>query len=106
HPLDAEGRATFDEHELRFAREPPHLVREQQATALLRPGAPGAELALCMRPAAHPTGLVFALDVDRRLSGHLREVFGGVPIVDSESLEDVHVGEERRPCLAVGALEL
>src|SRR5207245_5314006 len=81
-------------------------IREEEATSLLRPGAPGAELSLRMRPAAHTTGLVFALHVDRRLSGHLREVFGGVPIVDPEGLEHVHVREEGGPRLAVSALEL
>src|SRR5207237_3095190 len=78
----------------------------EEATPLLRPGAPGAELALRMRPAAHTTGLVFALHVDCRLSGHLREVFGRVPVVDSERLEDVHVGEECGPGLSVGAFQL
>src|SRR5204862_3844493 len=66
HPLDAEGRATLDEHERRFAWEPPHLVGEEEPSTLLRPGAPGAELALRMRHAAHTTGLVCALHVDRR----------------------------------------
>jgi hypothetical protein len=50
--------------------------------------------------------VVLALDVDRGVPGHLREILGRVPITDAEGLQDADVGEEGEPRLAVGALEL
>src|SRR5260370_14641719 len=69
-PLDEERRATLHEEELRLARQSAHLVGQEERSPLLRPRAAGDELALSVRPATHATGLVLALDVDRRLAGH------------------------------------
>lgn len=95
------GVARFIEQELGCGIEAAHFIGEQQPAAAFGVREAVAFLAGAVFPVGFATRDVLAPGPNRGVAGHLGEIFGRVPIIGAERLQDIRVREKGGPLLRI-----